>query len=172
VTVSNRNGELRIRQLELEVARLQERLTARAEALRLQADEYERRLDVLNHAHEEAREVASRTVSRKEFEDYVKATGTAREQAVKTEADKRELALLRVDEKFQDYVKRYEQRQREVDQALTIQKTASEAAKQFAADAAQKAQLAVAEQASETNLRMGVLGLFLSAVVIVVNFVT
>jgi hypothetical protein len=169
--MSDPNGEIRIRQLELEVARLQERLTSRAEALKLQAQEYERRLDVLNHAHEEAREVASRTVSRKEFEDYVKSTMTAREQAAKTESDKRELALQRVDEKFEDYVKRYEQRQREVDQALTIQKTASEAAKQFASEAAQKAQLAVTEQAAETNLRMGVLGLILSAVVIAVNFI-
>ncbi len=141
-------------------------------ALGLQAGEYERRLDVLNHAHEEAREVAARTVTRKEFDDYVSATALARNEAVKTEADKRELALLRVDEKFDEYVKRYEQRQREVDQALTIQSTAAESAKQFATDAANKAQLAVTDAAAKANLRIASVGIVLTIVIIVINVLT
>ncbi len=154
-------AEERVRHLELTVVRLEEQLKASEKALRLQAEEYERRLDVLNHAHEEAREVAAKTVNRKEFEDYVKATQMARDEAVRTEADKRELALQRVDEKFDDYVKRYEVRQREVDQALTTQKASAEAARQFAQEAVQKA-----------NRNIAALGVVLAVVIAVMNLAT
>jgi hypothetical protein len=83
------NGEIRIRQLELEVARQQEKLKAKEKATELQAKEYERRLTALNHAHEQALEVQKTTVTADKFEDYVK-----------TESLAREAALLRVDEKI------------------------------------------------------------------------
>jgi len=41
-------------------------------ALILQATEYERRLNTLNHAHEQAVEAQARTVPREMFEQYVK----------------------------------------------------------------------------------------------------
>lgn len=46
------------------------RTTARA--LRLQATEYERRLESLNHAHQQTIETAARTVPREMFEQYVR----------------------------------------------------------------------------------------------------
>jgi chromosome condensin MukBEF ATPase and DNA-binding subunit MukB len=91
MTSSDRNGELRIRQLELQVTRLQEQLKAKQRATELQASEYERRLTALNHAHEQALEVQKTTVTADKFEEYVK-----------TESQAREAALLRVDEKIAD----------------------------------------------------------------------
>jgi hypothetical protein len=87
--MTERNGEIRIRQLELSLARLQEQLRASELAKELQAREYERRLTALNHAHEQALEVQKTTVTADKFEEYVKTERTAREAA-----------LLRVDEKI------------------------------------------------------------------------
>lgn len=53
------NGDPRVQELMTEVAVLKTLLGERDKALGLQAEEYERRLDVLNHAHEEARQVAA-----------------------------------------------------------------------------------------------------------------
>ena len=56
------NSSLRceVQELTVQVAVLHSRLESSKEALGLQALEYERRLDVLNHAHEEAKDVLSR----------------------------------------------------------------------------------------------------------------
>lgn len=50
-----------------------EQLVHRDEALRLQAVEYERRLDNLNHAHEQAEDRSRDYVSTVKFEDFVRA---------------------------------------------------------------------------------------------------
>lgn len=47
------------------------------------------------------------------------------EDRLKGESTAREMALIRVDEKFADYVKRWEQRQREIDIELVAQKNAA-----------------------------------------------
>ena len=56
------NSSLRceVQELTVQVAVLHSRLESSKEALGLQASEYERRLDVLNHAHEEAKDVLSK----------------------------------------------------------------------------------------------------------------
>lgn len=48
----------------------QTELTARDHALNIQAAEYERRLDMLNHAHARAMEERTHTVSRELFEEF------------------------------------------------------------------------------------------------------
>lgn len=53
----------------------------RDKALSLQATEYERRLDELNHAHAEAKEKESEYVTREKYEDYVRQADIARETA-------------------------------------------------------------------------------------------
>lgn len=58
-------------------------------ARELQAKEYARRLDVLNHAHDEIRQILAATVSREKFEDYQE------QQRLALEA-----ALLRANEKI------------------------------------------------------------------------
>ena len=50
---------------------------ATKEALRLQAAEYERRLDTLNHAHQAALEAQAKTVPREMFEQNKTTTATA-----------------------------------------------------------------------------------------------
>ena len=52
------------------------------EALELQALEYGRRLDTLNHAHQQAMEAQARTVPREVFEQYVKESAARVEQAL------------------------------------------------------------------------------------------
>jgi hypothetical protein len=127
--------------------RVDTRLEATAEALRLQAAEYERRLATLNHAHEQAVEVQNTYVTQEKYEDKLAA-----------EAEARETALQRIDEKFADYVRRYEQRQREVDEQLTIQRTTAETAATIAQDTAAK-----------TNRNIAALGVLISALVVVMN---
>ncbi len=97
-------------------------------ALRMQAEEYRRRLDVLNHAHEKAVEVQHTYVTQEKYD----ANSTAATVA-------RDIALTRVDERFDDHVKRYELRQRELDQALDIQKGAATEVKR-AVEAAERRQ--------------------------------
>ncbi len=54
--------------LRVEVARIQEHLRATDAALSLQAKEYERRLDALNHAHAEARSILTTYLPREVYE--------------------------------------------------------------------------------------------------------
>jgi hypothetical protein len=149
----------RVRDLELAVARIEERLAGMGQALELQAAEYERRLDVLNHAHEEAREVAKTTVTQERFDQYVV-----------TEAEKREFALTRVDEKFEDYIKRYEQRQREVDLLLSAQQGASEEAKRSAEEQGRKSRELIDEQARKQSRNLVIVGLVITVIVALANY--
>ena len=57
-------------------------------ALRKQALEYERRLDALNHAHEQAVAEQARTVSRELFDVYVKETNAAADLKLKPISDR------------------------------------------------------------------------------------
>lgn len=154
--------------------------------------ELQRRLDVLNHAHQVAREKEITFLSKEayqiahdqlvddvkrfagelqyfvrgdKYEDKLKADGEKFER----EAEARATALQRVDEKFEEYVKRYEQRQREVDLLLTAQKAAAEAAKQAAEDEGRRSRQAVQEQSRKTNRNLAVVSLILGGIVIVVN---
>ena len=60
-----------MQELFVEIAVLKERLLGNDRALDLQATEYERRLDVLNHSHAEAKRVLDTYVTREIYEkDY------------------------------------------------------------------------------------------------------
>jgi len=63
-------------------------------ALRLQAAEYERRLDVLNHAHSEAREVQATFLTAEKFEDFKEATDKALSLAAGAKAGLGRLGML------------------------------------------------------------------------------
>lgn len=67
------NGELRhtIQRMDKEVAVLQARLEEKEVALSLQAKEYERRLDDLNHAHALAKDALSTYIPREVYEKFV-----------------------------------------------------------------------------------------------------
>ena len=71
-------------------------------ALELQATEYERRLDALNHAHEQAVEAAAQTVPRELFDQYVKETAAREFALVSAQSDRFTVAVeainARVDE--------------------------------------------------------------------------
>lgn len=141
--------------LEIKVARLQEKVEARDKALEVQAAEYERRLHDLNGEYKRDRERQREYVSTEKHEADLKAerlkfsefvvryeqrheelvnaqfryvTTDKYEDKLASEKDAREHALTRIDEKFNEYVQRWELRQREMDQTIaTLSKAASEA---------------------------------------------
>lgn len=126
-----------------------ERFAALSKALDLQAAEYERRLHALNGEFERDRERQHNYVTTDKWEATNKAESTARTAA-----------LLRVDEKFEEYVKRYEVRQREVDLLLAAQSGAAEEAKR-----------AVEEQGRKSNRNLGIASLVLGIVVFGANII-
>lgn len=128
---------------------IDERFAALNKALELQAREYSRRLEDLNHAHARAVEVQSTFVSIDKYE----AATQAEERA-------RKLALDRLDEKLEEYILRYEIRQREIDQALAIGEGASREAQRIAE-----------EQGRKTNRNMAILGVVVAIVVAVSNYI-
>lgn len=128
---------------------MDERFAALDKALELQASEYERRLHLLNGEFER---------DRARQHDYV--TTDKYESTLEAEKSAREAALLRVDEKFEDYIKRYEIRQREVDLLLAAQ-----------AGAADEAKRAVEDQGRKSNRNLGIASLVLGVVVFGANLV-
>ena len=153
------------------LARLEERQDVVKEALTLQAAEYERRLQTLNHENERIASVLAGSVSQERFEQYVK-----------NESEKRELALERVNEKFDDYVRRAEQRQREMDLLIQAQEQAAREAKEAvaraerdaskaASQAAQQAKDEAARAEARANRRVYIAFSILALLVAVVNLV-
>lgn len=128
---------------------MDERFAALDKALVLQAEEYARRLHSLNGEYQRDRQRQLGYVSADKFESTHKAEATARAAA-----------LLRVDEKFEDYVKRYEVRQREVDLLLAAQAGAADEAKRAVQDAARK-----------QNRNLGIASLTLGIIVFVANII-
>lgn len=135
-----------------------ERFAAQEKALALQAREYERRLHDLNGEYKRDRERQKDYVTIDKYEDKLASEQEARENA-----------LTRVDERFEDYIKRYEARQREVDLLLTAQKAAAEAAKYAAEEQGRRALDATNAQARKTNRNLGIVSLVLGVIVVVVN---
>ncbi len=129
--------------------RIDERFAALREARELQATEYARRLHDLNGEYKRDRDRQQEYVTIDKYETHNGAEKLAREAA-----------LLRVDEKFDDYVKRYEVRQREVDLLLAAQKGAGE-----------QAIRAAEETGRRSNRNLGLASLGLGALVLVANLV-
>lgn len=123
-----------IQELEILVARLQEKIEARDKALLVQADEYERRLHDLNGEYKRDRERQQDFVSIDKYEDKIAAMDEARTTAVEAEKQARETALERVDEKFNEYVKKWEQIQAEQAATIVTLSQAAAEAKRIAED--------------------------------------
>jgi hypothetical protein len=68
---------------DVRIARLEERIRLQEVALKLQAYEYNRRLDALNVAHEKAVQAQRTYVTSEKFEDFVEYYGKEREAAAK-----------------------------------------------------------------------------------------
>lgn len=83
---------------EVRLARLQEEFWASEKALQIQAKEYERRLETLNHAHERAEGLQHTFVPQDKFEDRLEAQATARNTAIEHLSDKLAEAHKAMDE--------------------------------------------------------------------------
>lgn len=153
-----------VHRMEVRLARLEEQFIASELALKLQRVENDRRLHELNGEYKRDRERQQDFVSTDKYEDKIAAMDEARIAAVESEKEAREAALLRVDEKFDEYVKRWEQIQREqAAQIATLSQAAAEA-KRIAedqgrmtrgeADAAAREQKSVAEAIQSQNQEM------------------
>lgn len=123
-----------LHKLEIQVARLQEKVDARDKALKVQAEEYARRLHDLNGEYKRDRERQNDYVAIDKYEDKIAAMDEARTTAVESEKQARETALQRVDEKFVEYVKKWEQIQAEQAATIVTLSAAASEAKRIAED--------------------------------------
>lgn len=139
--------------------RINERFDALDKALVLQADEYKRRLENLNGEYQRDRQRQAQFVSEDKWEATNKAEATARSAA-----------LLRVDEKFEEYVKRYEVRQREVDLLLAAQAGAADEAKRAVEAQGRKSDEQSRELARKQSRNLGAASLALGIFVFAANF--
>lgn len=149
---------MRLRDLEIAAARIEAVADAVQTATKLQASEYERRLEALNHAHEKAIQVQHTYVTQDKYEATLEAEKLARD-----------IALTRIDERFMEFVTRYEARQREVDLLIAAQKGAAEEAKRTAAQTEQKAIAATVAATHKTNRNLGIMALVVTLVVAIAN---
>lgn len=139
-------------------------------ALELQAKEYERRLDALNHAHERALEVQHTFVSIDKYEDKMEAEEQARKIALER-LDERIADLDRnINQKLDDYITKAEARQAEIDQAIASQEGAAAEAQRAAEDQGRKSDAQARELARKTNRNMALLGIAVAVFVAVANW--
>jgi ribosomal protein L16 Arg81 hydroxylase len=136
--------ERRVRHIEQVVVELQTGERAREKALDNQAEEYERRLQILNNEHSRIQDILGKSVTQERFEEYVK-----------TERDARELALQRTQERLDDFISRYEENHRILEKQVDAQRVA--------------ALTVTAEQAKAFNRSVALATLALTIVVIVIN---
>jgi phosphopantetheine adenylyltransferase len=129
--------------------RIDERFEALGKALEIAAQEYARRLHDLNGEYKRDRERQAQYVTIDKYETQTRAEQIARETA-----------LLRVDEKFEEYVKRYEVRQREVDLVLSVQKGAAEQAIRAAEETGRK-----------SNRNLAIASICLAGLVLLANII-
>lgn len=138
--------------------RINERFAALDKALELQAKEYERRLHDLNGEYVRDRQRQNQYVTTDKYENNLTQ-----------EREKREFALARVDEKFEDYIKRYEARQREVDLLLSAQKGAAEEAKRAAEEQGRKIRDETEKQGRKQARNLLLMGLVLTGLIAAIN---
>ena len=126
------------------------RLDAMERALTLQAKEYARRLGVLNHAYENAEQIRGTYLNADKYE-------TQR----RSDNDARELALERINEKFEEFVDRFDKRQREVDLELAQAKGEAITAQRLAE-----------EQARKANRNIAIVSVTLAVTIFIINVLT
>lgn len=166
--------------LDVRVARLEERIAASEKAVELQFNENMRRLHDLNGSYSRDRERQNDYVTTDKYEDKIAAMDEARIVAVESEKSARQEALIRVDEKFEDYIKRWELSKREQDATIATLSLAAAEAKQIAenqgrqtreeADRQARDNKAAQEAASRKQTRnVTIVGIALAAVVGLAN---
>lgn len=160
---------------------LDERFDHTNKALELQAKEYSRRLDDLNHAHAEAVRLQATFVSFDKWEDKMLSEAEARKIALDRLDEKLEEGNRRLDEKLteqgvrftdklDEYIKKYEIRQREIDQAMDISKGAAEEAKRISEEQGRKTRAEADAQARKTNRNMAILGVVVTVIIAAANW--
>lgn len=111
-------------------------------ALQLQASEYERRLQTLNHEYARIAEVLAKSVSQERFEEYVKSEREREVERSKTDKMANDLAFANINQRFG-----------EVDKVLAGQKAVVEA------------------QAKTFNRNIAIATVVLAVVVVVISLV-
>lgn len=144
----------RLHDLELRVRELEVRAEERAHAVGLQAVEYERRLEILNHENARVTDVLAHSVAQDRFDDYVRTERARSDEFMKTAQATLETALERVNERHDEFVRRYDTRQKEVDAILWGQSAVQ------------------AEESKHSSRTLSIVSVALAAIVIVVNVVT
>lgn len=140
-------------------------------ALELQAAEYERRLDDLNHAHANTERTQATFVSFDKWEDKMMAEAEARKNALERVDERIQTVSTRFEEKLDEYIKKYELDKREIDNALAIGRGAAEEAQRIAEEQGRISMAQAQEQTRKTNRNMAILALILTAVIGIANWV-
>ena len=149
---------------------LRRELAMDARALELQAKEYARRLEDLNHAHARAQEALNTFVRIDKYEDQVKAAEQARKIAVERLNEKLEALSVQINTKVDDYITKDEARQAKLDQAMAIQRGAAEEAQRASEEQGRKNRDLAEAQTRKTNRNMALVTIALSIIIAVSNW--
>ena len=149
--------------------RIDERFDALSKALELQAAEYARRLHDLNGEYQRDRARQHEYVTTDKWETTNEGEKIARETALLRVDEKFGEFQKTITEKFDGYVLRYEQRQREVDLLIAAQSGAAEEAKRAVEEAVRKSDAQARDQARRQNRNLGLASLGLGVIVFVAN---
>lgn len=156
--------------LEARLATIDERFERIQKALELQASEYERRLELLNHAHERAVEVQHTFVSVEKYEDKLSSEAEARKIALER-LDEKILSLDRaLNDKLDDYITKTEARQSEMDQTIASQEGAAKEALRAAEEQGRKSKEITELQHRKTNRNMAMVTIALTIIIALSNW--
>lgn len=149
---------------------LRRELAQEQKALRLQAEEYERRLKDLNHAHARAQEALNTFVRIDKYEDQMESEAEARKLALDRLDEKLRSLDRNINQKLDDYITKVEARQAEIDQAIALGKGATQEATRAAEEQGRKSDAQARELARRTNRNMTILGIGVAIFVAVINY--
>lgn len=150
--------------------RIEEKFAELDKALKLQAREYERRLEALNGEYKRDQSRQAHYVSLDKWESTNEAEKTAREAALLRVNEKFDTGIKHVNDQLSEYIKRYELERREIDLRLAAQAGAAEEAKRAAEDQGRKSDNLSKEQARKQSRNLGFASLALGIFVFAANF--
>lgn len=150
--------------------RINERFEALDKALKLQAEEYQRRLENLNGEYKRDQSRQANFVSLDKWESTNEAEKQARETALLRVNEKFDTGIQHVHDQLSEYIKRYELERREIDLRLAAQAGAAEEAKRAAEDQGRKSDNLAKDQARKQSRNLGLASLALGIFVFVANF--
>ena len=152
--------------------RIEEKFEALDKALKLQAEEYARRLSDLNGEYHRDRERQHDYVTTEKYESTLDSEKIAREAALLRVNEKMDGGFNRLNEQLTEYIKRYDLEKREIDLRLAAQIGAQEEAKRAAEEQGRKSDQLAKDQARKQGRNLAIVGFLLTGIIFAANFVS